>query len=71
MNYAVLLARSGVAGEVRMPITPERCEAVLEEIQDYLANLNALFNAHASEITSDQTMHDRIMRERLRRIVTR
>jgi hypothetical protein len=68
MDLVGLLAQYGLTGRISVPVRRERCGAVLQEIRTYLDALSHSFTECVNELTSDQEMRRRIMREAWRKL---
>lgn len=63
MAFAKALSDSGAHGQVRIPVDPLACQRFVGEYEAYCGMVEAQFAALAGELTSDEQMQSRIVRE--------
>ena len=68
-DYAALLADIGVRGEVSLPRHQDDCLGLTEQVKNYVAQVRSAFEQAAEEVTSDRDLHERVVREGLKKIV--
>jgi N-6 DNA Methylase len=69
--YLAKLSELGVAGDVALPEDASVCRTLSGTITEYHQEFTALFEHHIAEVTSDDELATRIMKEGWKRIVSR
>ena len=63
VTFAKALADEGAHGPIRIPIDPAACERALQDYEDYRARVEDQFVTLAGELTADEQMQERTVRE--------
>ncbi len=61
--FAKALADDGAHGPVRIPVDPAACRRAVQDYESYRASVGERFAALACEMTADEQMQERIVRE--------
>jgi hypothetical protein len=67
-DFVALLAEHGLTGRVNLPTNQDRCRAVLAQVRDYINEVAVHLQHSASELTSDEEMRRRVIREAWKRL---
>jgi hypothetical protein len=71
LDYVILLAEHGVAGDIPVPLNRERCLTITNNIKDYLELVISRLTSHAAEYSSDEEFRRKIIREGIKTLVRR
>jgi hypothetical protein len=71
VNFLAQLSGWGVTGDVALPTDPSICGSLLEDMRAYHEEYSVHFRQSVSEVTSDNALQSRILREGWKRLIMR